>query len=834
MGKKFLILFFIISSHAIVYGQVHPLDSTILQDTAIILPHLDLLMDSIGPETPSSVPQANDQLSARRQYRQVIKPNAITRRGLFSVHKVDDDYYFEIPDSLLDRNLLVVSRIARGAAGVRPGTLGFAGDQIGTTVIRFEKGPNHNIFLRRISFDDNPGDSTNSMFKGIIRSNLQSLAASFSISAYTPLRDGSVIEVTDYLNGDNDILFFTPGTKKQMKIGSMLNNMCYIKDVRPFPVNVEIRTIKTYDQSTNEGSSFTWELNTSILLLPKTPMKKRFADKRVGYFTERYNEYNTSSHGVEVVNYIKRWRLEPRPEDLEKYMRGELVEPKQPILFYIDPDMPKKWVPYLIQGVQDWQVAFTRAGFKNAIIAKEAPVDEDWSLEDARNSVIVYKPSSVANASGPIITDPRSGEILESHINWFHNITSLLRTWYMIQCGAVDTGAQKMNFDDELMGRLIRSVACHEVGHSLGLVHNYGASSSTLVEAIRSKEFVQKYGFCSSIMDYARFNYVAQPEDSINRDGLISRIGAYDIWAIEWGYRYFPEFKSSDEEKMRLNAWTSTKGNDKKLWFGSEFATQDPRAQTEDLGNDAMRAGNYGIKNLQRIVPNLIKWTMREGAGYAGLSEIYNGVTNQYSNYIDHVLRYVGGTYETMKTTEQPGPVYQSVPASKQREAMQFLDRNVFQTPHWLLDTAILSRIGIPPSQVVERAQADALSTLLDKNTLDELVDAESMLGTETYTLKNFFDDLNRSVWSELDSREPFIDQYRRTLQRYYTRRLLNLAGSPTASQGYNDIQPMVRSQLKDLRNRIKVALKKTDDTMTKTHLQFLYDEISGALPSES
>ncbi|HEX5167611.1 MAG TPA: zinc-dependent metalloprotease [Cyclobacteriaceae bacterium] len=827
MGKKFHIL--IIITVAVIWrvqGQTPA-------DTIVSLPELEFSLDSLEPETPSSVPLGNEQLTAPRHYRQIIKPNAITRKGLFTVHKVDDDYYFEIPDSLLGRDLLVVSRIARGAAGVRPGTSGYAGDQIGTTVIRFEKGPSHNIFLRRISFADNISDSSNSMFNAVVRSNLQPLAASFDISAYNPTDDASVIEITDYLNGDNDILFFAPGTKQQMKIGSMLSNMCYIKDVQPFPLNIEIRTIKTYNQQTEGESSFTWELNTSILLLPRTPMRKRFADRRIGYFTERYTDYGSNPQGVEVVSYIKRWRLEPRPEDIEKYGRGELVEPSRPILFYIDPATPKKWVPYLIQGVEDWQMAFMQAGFKNAIIAKEAPPAEenpDWSLEDARHSVIVYKPSSLANATGPIITDPRSGEILESHINWYHNLMSLLHTWYMVQCGAVDPRARKMSFDDELMGSLIRSVACHEVGHALGLLHNFGASASTPVEILRNKEYVEKYGFCSSIMDYARFNYVAQPEDSISEKGLISRIGPYDVWAIQWGYRFFVD-QSADEEKLKLNSWTSQKATDSRLWFGSEFAPDDPRAQTEDLGDNAMKAGTYGIKNLQRIVPQLTEWTKLEGSGYSGLSEIYTGVTAQYTNYLRHVTRYVGGVYETIKATEQSGPIYQAVPFKLQHEAMRFLDTQLFQTPVWLLDTAILSRIGVAPLQIIGRCQTEVLSTLLDPNTMNELVYAESMYGEEAYGLIPFFNDLENSIWSELDSFQP-VDQYRRMLQRYYVERLIVVKNSP--GLGYNDVIPMIISQLKALRSRIKLSLKKTKDMMTKNHLQYLYDVINAQLPADN
>lgn len=827
-SKIFILAVTLLAILSDLHGQIPQrldtmVDVQILIDTAIL-----------DHETPSSVPLGNESLSGPRNYYKVVKPDAITRKGLFTVHKVDDKYYFEIPDSLLGRDLLVVTRISQGAAGIRPGYSGYAGDQIGTTVIRFEKGPSDNLFLRRISFADNIGDSTNSMFNAVIRSNMQPLAASFAISAYSPDKRSSVIEVTNYLNGDNDILFFSPGIKQQMKVGSMLNTMCYIKDVRPFPLNVEIRTIKTYEQASSGTSSFTWELNTSILVLPKKPMEKRFADRRIGYFTERYTDYNSNPQGVEIVSYIKRWRLEPRPEDLQRYKQGKLVEPEKPIVFYIDPATPKKWIPYLIEGVNDWQEAFEKAGFKNAIMAREAPdkeEDPEWNLQDSRHSVIVYKPSEWANATGHIITDPRSGEILESHINFYHNIMSLLRTWYMVQCGPNDVRAQNMNFDEQLMGKLIRSVVCHETGHALGLLHNFGASSTVPVERLRDRDWLNAHGHCPSIMDYARFNYVAQPQDSVGENGLIARIGDYDRWAIEWGYRLFPATPSTHQKEL-LNTWLVEKLGDPYLWFGSEFLSDDPRSQTEDLGDNAMRASAYGIKNLQRIVPRLLEWTYREGEGYKDLADVYRYTTDQFRNYLLHVAHYVGGSYETYKTYEQPGAVYRPVPAHLQRDAMLFLAEQIFNTPEWLLDSAILSRIGQAPIRIIGKCQDVILTELLDMVTLNELIYAESMYGDRTYGLSSFFYDLDRSIWSELKENEP-IDMFRRMLQRNYVDKLIKILNPSTLGKGYSDLAPEIVNQLRSLRKRITKSIGKSDNMYTRNHLQYLLDEINQVLPAE-
>lgn len=780
-------------------------------------------------ETPSSVPAGNDQLSAPRNYYNLLRNKSVTRKGLFSVHKVQDNYYFEIPDSVLGRDILVVGRIAQGAAGVRPGYTGYAGDQIGSTIIRFEKGPGHKLFLRRITYEDHAGDASdtsNTMYNAVVRSNLQPLVASFGIGAYSPTGKGSVIEVTDYINGDNDIFFFNSGARKSMHVGGLLRNMSYVKDVNSFPNNVEIRTIKTYSQTGN-GEPFTLELNTSIVLLPEKPMRKRFADRRVGYFTERYTDYNTNPQGVKVINYVKRYRLEPKPEDVAKYKKGELVEPQKPIVYYIDPATPKKWIPYLIMGVEDWQVAFEKAGFKHAIQAQISPTAEqnpNWSLEDSQHSAIVYKPSSIANAAGPIITDPRSGEILESHINWYHNLMSILRNWYFIQCSPSDPRARQMKFDDDLMGQLIRSVAAHEVGHSLGLTHNFGASSSVPVEKLRDREWLLLHGHTPSIMDYARFNYVAQPEDSVGEKGLISRIGEYDLWAIEWGYRWYPDLSSAEDEIPMLNKWVTQKQENKSLWYGSELTTDDPRTQTEDVGNNAMMAGEYGIKNLQRVMRNLLTWTYVENDGYKNLTEIYTGITNQFDYYLGHVLTNIGGIYETPKSPGQTGPVFQMVPVQTQREAMTFLKNHIFTTPAWLLDTTVLARVGESPTQTISKSQEMVLNHLLSATTLSKLSVSEAMYGNKAYPMIEYFNDIDQVIWTELRSNGA-VDMYRRNLQRSYIDRLIELSNK--AGKDYRDVGPILKMKLKDIHTMIKKAASKTKDPITVYHLKFMLEKLT-------
>jgi len=806
----------------------------------------------LTPAAPSKGP---------KPYKEVISSKAVTDDGLFKVHKVEDKYYFEIPESLFGREILVVNRISKAAAGMRAAGsfFGYGGDQIGQNVIRFEKGPNDKIFLRNISFAEYSKDSTSPMFTAVNNSNIQPIAASFDIKAFGKDSSGAVIDITDYIAGDNDVLNFNGGLKSSLRLSSVQSDKSYVVGVNSYPINIEIKTVKTYAQGaapattgnfggggSRGGGNLTMELNSSLVLLPKEPMQARYYDPRVGYFSVRYTDFDANPQGVKNISVVKRWRLEPKPEDMEKYKKGELVEPQKPIIFYIDPATPKNWVPYLMQGVNDWQASFEKAGFKNAIMAKLAPTkaeDSTWSLDDARNSAIVYKPSDIANASGPSISDPRSGEIMESHINWYHNVMELIHDWYFVQTAAVDPGARKMVYDDELMGQLIRFVSSHEVGHTLGLRHNYGSSSTVQVEDLRNKNWVETNGHTPSIMDYARFNYVAQPEDNIGRKGLFPRIGAYDDWAIEWGYKLFPQYKNAEEEKASLNKWVIEKLKDNRLWFGTESNPDDPRSQSEQVGDDAMKGSMYGIKNLQRIVPNLIQWTKQPNEDYSDLNKMYGQVTSQYSRYLGHVAKYIGGIMETPKSVEQQGPVYEIVSEAKQKEAVDFLNKQLFATPTWLIQKDLFERTGASGLTIIGGIQDNILNRILASRTLNKLIEAEATLGANAYQITELFSDLKKGILAELPTRKP-VDIYRRNLQKSYVNTLCNLANPPkpttasvngftittSSSADKSDVSSVLRGHLTSLKSEINTAAAGTADMMTKYHLQDLSKRIDNAL----
>lgn len=781
-----------------------------------------------------------------KPYDQVITKEAKTDTGLFDVHLVDDKHYYEIPDSLFNREMLMVSRISKTASNI-----GFGGGKINTQVLRWEK-KDKKVLLRVVSHDVVAADSL-PVHEAVVNSNFEPVLYAFDIQAFKKdsLNPASVIEVDDIFTKDTKAFGMPDSYRKRYKVSRLDDSRSFIENIRSYPLNVEARHVKTYLASNppSNGSlgSISIEINNSMVLLPKEPMKRRYFDRRVGWFARGQVDYGLDAQESKTVNFLDRWRLEVKDEDLEKFKNGELVEPKKQIVYYVDRATPKQWVPFIKKGIEDWQVAFEEAGFKNAIIAKDPPTpeeDPEWSPEDVRYSVVRYLASPIPNANGPHVSDPRSGEILESDINWYHNVMSLLRNWYFVQTAAINPSAQGVQFDEDVMGRLIRFVSSHEVGHTLGLPHNMGSSVAYPVDSLRSASFTKKYGTAPSIMDYARFNYIAQPGDE--GVALMPDIGVYDKYAIKWGYKPILDTDAKGEKPI-LDEWILEHAGDPLYRFGHQQVGDivDPSSQTEDLGDNAIKASAYGIANLKRIVPKLMVWTQEEGKNYDDLETLYGQVIAQYNRYMGHVSNNIGGVYEFHKTYDQEGAVYTHVDAEHQENCMEFLQEQLFQTPEWLLDQDIFGRIQY--SGFVERIrsiQERTLTNMMSLGKMARLVENEAAIGNEAYTLVEMMDDLRQGIWSELSSGKK-IDTYRRNLQKAHIDRLAYLMTAENQKKlsdygGYrkstavntsqSDIRSVARAELNILKRNIRNAMGRTNDRMSRYHLEDVQERIDQIL----
>ncbi|WP_035692010.1 zinc-dependent metalloprotease [Flavobacterium sp. F52] len=794
----------------------------------IILTMLSAWQHGFAQTPEKKADSTSTQPKGMQAYNKVITEKAKNKSGLFTVSQVDTKYYFQIPDSLFNRYMLVVTRYLSTPEGMGA----FGGEKANEQTIYFEKGANNTVYLRSLQYKQDVRSADSMLAKALAGSNENPIVGAFAIKTTNPDNGNIVIDVTDAFKKDNPMFSLESKEKTEKKLTSLADDKSFIEAIDTYAINIEVKTTKTYTSSTASSGSITIRLNTSIVLLPKTPMRKRFFDERVGYFANKYVLFDDDEQRAQKKFIIQRYRLEPKDKDIKKYLKGELVEPKKQIVYYIDPATPKKWRPYLIAGINDWQKAFEAAGFKNAIVGKEWPEDDKtMSLEDARYSVVRYYASETPNAYGPRVSDPRSGEIIESHVGWYHNVMKLVQRWYMIQAGPLDARARKMHLDDELMGQLIRFVSSHEIGHTIGLRHNMGASNATPVEKLRDKKWVEANGHTVSIMDYARFNYVAQPEDNISPKGIYPRIGSYDKWAVQWGYGYYPNAKDEfEEEKILAKLTTDSLAANPKLWFGGEGKDEDPRSQREDIGDDAVKASDYGIKNLKRVVPNLIEWTYQPNDAYDNLSDMHKAVVSQYSIYLYHVLKYIGNNYVTKRTVDEKGVVYQQIPKAKVKAAIDYVGRQLFVAPLWMYPQEIDQLISLKTADQISDQQNQVLNMLLSPGMLYN-ISLKSIQFENAYTVPEFLNDLQQTVWVKFTGDEK-QDFYRRSLQRGYIEKLGMLLLPKEAEPGKalnaaqrSDIRLYGKQHLLKLRDEIK-KLEDASSGFNKDHFESILIEI--------
>lgn len=778
-------------------------------------------------------------------YDKVVTKEFKSDDGLFKVHKKDNTYLFEIPNNMMEKEMLMVTRIAKTASG-----LGFGGGKQNTQVLRWQR-HGKKVLLRVVSYNVVANDSL-PIHEAVVNSNFEPILYSFPIKAFNKDTTAVVIDASPLFTKDVPAIALQGRRRKGLKVSRFDASRSYIERISSYPKNIEIRHVKTYFSSAPPSNSSTGSItlmfSNSMVLLPEVPMKRRIFDQRVGWFTSGQTDYGLPDQKTKSVEFLDRWRLEVKDADIAKFKRGELVVPKKQIVYYIDRATPKKWQKYIKQGIEDWQIAFEAAGFKNAIIAKDPPTkeeDPDWSPEDVRYSVVRYLASPIPNANGPHVSDPRSGEILESDINWYHNVMTLLHNWFFVQTAAINPDVRKPEFEDKVMGELIRFVSSHEVGHTMGLPHNMGASAAYPVDSLRSATFTKNSGTAPSIMDYARFNYVAQPGDKGVK--LFPGIGTYDKYAISWGYRPILNAKKAADEKKTLDGWILKHAGDPSYRFGQQQVGDvvDPSSQTEDLGDDAVKAGTYGIANLKRIVPNLTTWLAQDGEDFSSLKTMYGQVLSQYNRYMGHAASNIGGVYENYKTYGQEGAVYTPVSKTRQRKNMQFLQIQLFKIPKWLIDKDIFSKTEF--SGNVERIRAyqeRTLKGLLSIGRMGRLIENETLNGSKAYTLVNMMDELRHGIWSELASGRS-IDTYRRNLQRAYIDRmnyLMTVKSQPKLLKygryakgtkvniNQSDIRAVVRGELNILKRSIRTAVAKAPNRNTRYHLQDALKRIENIL----
>lgn len=787
------------------------------------------------PTQPAATQERRDPAPDPRPYDRVITKEARSDEGIFIVHRIGDRLLYEIPKAALDTQFLWVSQIARTTLGV-----GWGGQAAGNRVVRWERRGNR-VLLRNVSHDVT-ADSAQPIAAAVSAANNDTILMAFNVETFGK-DEAPVIDVTR--------LFATEvpefSVRSRVRSRNFDPNRSFVERAVSFPENIEVEATHTFSsppelqnqpaqgppgpaqtQNAIRPGSASVVMHYSMVKLPEKPMMPRLFDERVGYFSASQMDYGQDEHRAPQRRYITRWRLEKQDP------AAALSDPVKPIVYYIDPATPAKWVPFLKKGIESWQPAFEAAGFRNAIIARDAPSakdDPDWSPEDARYSVIRWLPSTTENASGPHVRDPRTGEILESDIQFYHNVMNLARDWYFVQVGPLDPRAATLPLPDDLMGRLIEYVAAHEVGHTLGFQHNMKASSMYPADKVRDKEWVKKMGHTPTLMDYSRFNYVAQPEDGIAPADLIPKIGPYDTWATMWGYKLIPGARTPDDEKRTLDEWA--RDQDASPWL--RFSTADSRGSdpgelTEAVGDaDAVKSTTLGLKNLERVAGLLMTATKKAGEPFDDLEELYGRMLGQWALEMNHVGAIVGGFQSQQKHWGQAGVRFTAIPAARQAEAVSFLNAHAFETPTFAVNPDILRRIE--PTGALDRIKASqlrVLNQLTNNARIARLIEQEAIDGEAAYKPTTFLADLRKGIWRELEAPAVKVDAYRRNTQRAYLEVMGEKLNGRTAP--VDDTRGLVRAELRAVDAAARRALVKTTERATRVHLEDVRDQIAKIL----
>ena len=733
-------------------------------------------------------------------------------KGVINSYTNNNKLLFEIPNEILGKEILVVTRLAQVPSGYSPYIN--AGSKTSEQVISFYK-KNNRIDVRQLSYN-NIADPDDPIIQSVVENNFSPILASFEVRNSD--KSSFLIDVSDFFLKDSPgFNIINSRVKDQYKIGGVDRKRSSIDSSRSFPENIEVLATLTFNTNKppriNRTKTFSFQVNHSFILLPSEKMKVRHFDHRVGWFTVNKIDYSSSALKSDSFKLIRRWRLEPKDE--EAYLRGELVEPKKKIIYYLDPATPKKWRPYFIKGIEDWNSVFEKAGFKNAIVAKSPPSkdeDPDFSPEDIRYSTVRYVASETRNATGPSVSDPRTGEILESDIIWYHNHLRSYRNRYLLETGAANPSARTLETPEKEIGEMMRRVISHEIGHALGLPHNMKASSAYPVDSLRSGTFTQKMGIATTIMDYARYNYIAQPGDKNIR--FIRQLGPYDDYSIEWGYRYFPG-KSVNEEREILSKFVDQKSLNPIYMFGSSWG--DPNSQTENIGDDPVKASYYGIKNLKIVAENLTKWTYSPNKDYEDLEELYGELLGVYRRYIFHVIGIIGGVNQTLINTNQSGSfTYKNVDKQYQIRALNFLDTELWKTPIWLLDKDIVSQINNTDGLYkIETLHERSINSLLSNYRLNRMLSSENSIVGEGLKYNELFDLLYESIFEKINP----TNQIDRNLQLSFTKKIISLIEE-------KDLKDAIKAKALSMREEINKLSNKKSRSSSNNILKNHYDYI--------